>query len=215
MTTSLPETRQVLLDTNDIGWFSSPPSQTSYQANSYINPNVGELNNRLTDATWYRVNLKQLMGDEMWNNYSQFNLILRNWSMSFCADLGSNVSTVESYNDRSLFIMMSGPHWVNNWSTRTKTVTSEAVLGVYSTSNIGATEGFSQPFYGSIQTFDKKNGPIEDLRIRFLRTVDSQPPLMNGAVSNVSPTNMVHWSMIFDITPVESSRTSKKNLTAF
>jgi hypothetical protein len=215
--TTFTETRQLLLDTADIGWHvAGPPSQTSYQADPYINPNVGEVNNRLTDALWYRIDMKRLLGEEMWSNYGQFNVLLRNWTVNNCADIGSNNTTNgENFNDRSLFICMSGPHWVNNYSTKSRQYEREAILGIYSTTNVGASEGFSQNFFGSIQTFDKNNGPIIDIRLRLLRTVDSQPPVMNGNTSNTAPTNYPFWSMIFDIVPVDASRTSRKNFTAF
>ena len=211
-----PEVRQLLLDTRDIGWHAAM-SQTAYFANSFINPSVGEVNNRLTDATWYRIDMKQLLGWETWDNYSQFNIILRSWTVNNMADLGTNTTTNgENFNDRSLFIMMSGPHWVNNYSVAKRNVEREAILGAYSSINVAGSEGFTQLFHNAgVQTFDKQNGPIIDLRVRLLRTCDMQPPIMNGNTSNTSPTNLVHWSMVFDITPVISSRTSDKTLTTF
>ena len=215
---SYPEIRQLLLDTRDIGWVTPLVSQTSYQANGYTST-VGTLNNRLTDATWYRIDMKQLLGWEVWDAYSQFNIILRSWTVNNMADLGSNDTTNgENFNDRSLFIMMSGVHWVNNYSVARKNIDREAILGCYSSTNTGTSEGFAQMFYNSsVQTFDKQNGPIVDLRVRLLRTCDMQPPIMNGIgnTSNSAPTNLVHWSMVFDICPVSSSRTSDKTLTTF
>jgi hypothetical protein len=212
---SLVETRQLFLDTKDIGWFASPVGQTTYSADAYTST-VGTINNRRTDATWSRVNMRELIGNEMWDSYAKFNITLRSWTMNTCADIGSNAGTQAQMEDRSLFIMMQGPHWVNNYNVKTRNYDRSAVLGVYSTTNVSSSEQFVQMYNNvGVQTFGKENGPIIDLRVYFLRTVDSQPPVLNGDTSNTSPTNYVDWSLVFDITPVAASRTSKKDVVTF
>jgi hypothetical protein len=213
---SFVETRQLVLDTRDIGWHTTNVGQSTYYADAYTS-SVGTINNRRTDATWARVNMRELIGNEMWDSYSKFNVTLRTWTMNVCADLGSTTAgTQAQYEDRSFFLMMIGPKWVNNYNVKTKNYDSSAILGVYSTTNISSSEHFVQ-YYNNVgvQTFGKENGPIIDLRVYFLRTVDGLPPVLNGDTSNTSPTNWVDWSVVFDITPVAASRTSKKDIVTF
>jgi hypothetical protein len=214
---SLPQVRQLVLNTLDIGWHASPIAQTAYFADPYVNPAVGVVNNRLTDTTWYRVDLRELIGRETWDSHSKFNVVLRSLVYNAGADFGTNTTTNgENYNDRSVFIMMSGVHWVSNYNIATRNIDPEAILGVYASTNIGTTEGFVQNYYNvGIQTFDKQSGPIVDLRVRFLRTCDKQPQILNNDTSNTAPTNLVHWSCVFDIVPVASSRTTEKSLVTY
>ena len=76
------EVRQLLLDTRDIGWFNAArPIQTTYYNADYVNPNLGKVNNRLTDAEW-RVDLEALLGPEMWASYDKFNIGIRSFTIN-------------------------------------------------------------------------------------------------------------------------------------
>ena len=219
------EVRQLALDTKDIGWHTASPIQTTYYANPYINPNVGFVNNRLTEATWTRVDLLELLGEEMWNTYDKFNIGLRSFTINNVADLGT-MSTVPNseniYNDRSLYIGMTMP-WVNNYIVGKKRTDPEAIIAAYSSTNTSASEGFTQYYNDNaiVFTFGKHQGRCIDIKVRLIRTNDGNtlgynwPTQDTLGFSPAQPTNLVHWSLLFDITPVLASRVSKKNNVAF
>ncbi len=209
------EVRQLVLDTRDIGWHTSSPNQTTYYADPYLNPNVGFVNNRLTDATWTRVDLLELLGEEMWNTYDKFNLGVRSFTINNCADLGVS-SGADMYNDRSLYIGMTMP-WVNNYNVALKRTSPEAIIAAYSSTNTSASEGFTQYYNDNavVFTFGKHQGRYIDIRVRMIRTNDGNTLGYNWPTTNTTPTNLVHWSVLFDITPVLASRVSKKNIVAF
>jgi hypothetical protein len=218
------EVRQLLLDTKDIGWHVPPANiiQTTYYANPFVNPNMGVVNNRLTEAVWQNIDLVEVLGEEMWNTYDKFNISIRSFTVNNVADLGPMVVSTDMFNDRSLYIGMTMP-WVNNYNIAKKCTERECIVAAYSSTNTGASEGFTQYYNDNavVFTFGKREGRKIDIRVRLIRTVDGNTLGFNWPTQNTSgaspaqPTNLVHWSLLFDIHPVLSSRVSKKNNVAF
>lgn len=208
------QSRQLLLDTLAVtnGAATSYASQVTYRAAGQSN-RYGYNNARNTQCTW-KLNLRNILGDELFMSYRKFNLV-SNWLMvNQCADIGSNSTTnAENFNDRSLFFTAKGLRWDNNFSISLNNMNEEAVIGSYSTSNVGTSEQFIQQFgSNNITTFVNDGREEVDFTITWRRTVDQALPRLNNDNSTTSPTNLPNWQYMFTIYPVADSKITKRTL---
>lgn len=86
--------------------------------------NVGYSSNQKATCTWTNVNLRDLMGDRMFEDFDQFNIVLTNVVSGVSATLGTTTD------DRTNLIYMSGPAWLGQaYDTATKRINSTACVG--------------------------------------------------------------------------------------
>jgi len=154
-----------------------------------VTNNVGTINAARTDATWYSVSFRDILGD-MWDKYEVFNLRLNSMSYQQTAAFG-----VAEF-DRLVYFAMSGPAWENNnYSIGRKTNIASSIIGMIDLQeNLATAVIFDNTF---ITTFRKQSAC--DIRIQLL-TLDGQPPTLNAA------TNFPRISWFFDITGAEFAK---------
>jgi hypothetical protein len=147
--------------------------------------NVGTINATRTQATWYSINLENILGD-LYDKYEIFTLRLNTLSYQQTAAYG-----VAPF-DRLVYFAVSGPAWYNNnYSISRKTLINSAVLGVQNfTQNICETNSYENSYVAS---FRKQK--TMDITIQLL-TLDGNPPTLNAN------TQFPRISFFFDIFPV-------------
>lgn len=152
-----------------------------------VTNNVGTINATRTDATWYSINLENIMGD-LYNKYDLFTIRLNTLSYQQTAAYG-----VDPF-DRLVYFAVSGFDWANNnYSISRKTLISSAVLGCQNfTENITETNVYENSY---VATFRKQK--TLDIRIQLL-TLDGNAPTLNAN------TQFPRISWFFDIFPVKS-----------
>lgn len=82
-------------------------SSSDTTGNYPLSNNVGSIDNIRTNATWFNINMKNILG-EMYYKYDKFNLRLSGLGLSPSSNVGS------SADDRALYVKMEGLPWVNN-----------------------------------------------------------------------------------------------------
>jgi hypothetical protein len=152
-----------------------------------VTNNVGTINATRTDATWYSINLENILGD-LYNKYDMFTLRLNTLSYQQTAAFG-----VANF-DRLVYFSLSGLDWANNnYSITRKTLINSAVVGCENfTQNVTYTSSYENSF---VVTFRKQK--TVDLRIQLL-TLDGNAPTLNAN------TQFPRISWFFDIFPVNS-----------
>jgi hypothetical protein len=155
-------------------------------ANYPVTNNVGTINATRTNATWYSINLENILGD-LYNKYETFNLRLNTVSYQQTAAFGVNPY------DRLVYFLISGPAWANNnYSITRKTNIAGAIMGLCNfTQNVATANIYENSF---VCTFRKQK--LLDINIQLL-TLDGTAPAMNAA------TQFPRVSFFFDILPCE------------
>ena len=210
--TTLPQTRQLVLDTRDITQTTSL-SQTTYEVDGWTSKS-GRANDRLTEVTWTGVDLRAVIGDEMWDTYSKFNITLTQFVINHTSSIGNESGGQASYDDRSLFFSMEGPGWVNNYDVSKRSYSNTVTVGSYVTTTTGASEGNIVYFHGTfIATFDKSKR-FTDITMRILKTADGQPPIMGDDTLGTLPSNWPNYMYFFNIFPCRDSRMDASSVVA-
>jgi hypothetical protein len=89
-----------------------------------VTNSVGTINATRTEATWFSINLEQMLGD-MYNKYDMFNLRLN------CVSYQRQVAFGVGAFDRLIQFSVSGLAWENNnYNTVRKMLTSDSILGI-------------------------------------------------------------------------------------
>jgi len=155
-------------------------------ANYPVTNNVGTINATRTVATWYSINLENILGD-LYNKYETFNLRLNSVSYQQTAAFGVNPY------DRLIYFSVEGPVWANNnYSITRKTNIAGAVCGLINfVQNVAAAEVYDNSF---ICTFRKQK--VLDIKICLL-TLDGTAPTLAAA------TQFPRTSFFFDVLPCE------------
>jgi len=153
-------------------------------ANYPVTNNVGTINATRTQATWYSLNLENILGD-LYNQYDIFTLRLNTISYQQQAAFG-----VAAF-DRLVYFSVSGLPWYNNnYSITRKTLVNSAVIGTNNfIQNICDTLSFENSY---VATFRKQK--TTDITIQLL-CLDGTSPAMNAA------TQFPRISWFFDIFP--------------
>ena len=153
-------------------------------ANYPVTNNVGTINATRTQATWYSLNLENILGD-LYNQYDIFTLRLN--TISYQQQLAFGVAAF----DRLNYFAISGLPWYNNnYSITRKTLVNSAIVGTNNfTQNVAETLSFENSF---VVTFIKQK--TADITIQLL-CLDGTSPAMNAA------TQFPRISWFFDIFP--------------
>lgn len=104
------ERRKLILETSDINQSDTLATYTGGYFGS-----TGFVNFNRTSFGWYNINLKTLLGNDLWDKYENFNLKL--------CSVGYNVLTTygTTLNDRTVIINMSGLNWQGSYNVKTQT----------------------------------------------------------------------------------------------
>ena len=153
-----------------------------------VTNNVGTINATRTQATWYSINMENILGD-LYNQYEVFTLRLNSVSYQPQAAFGVNPY------DRNVYFAISGLPWYNNnYSITRKTNIASAVVGAQ---NFIPATAFTDFFDNSyVVTFRKQK--TVNITIQLL-TLDGTPPAMNAA------TQFPRISWFFDILACETN----------
>jgi hypothetical protein len=151
-----------------------------------VTNNVGTINAARTQATWYSINLENILGD-LYSKYDKFNLRLS--ALSYQQQAAFGVSAF----DRLVYFQVSGFSWENNsYNINKKTLIAGAIVGCNNfIQNVCDTNIFDNSF---IATFRKQK--TLNINIQLL-TLDGGSPAMNAN------TQFPRISWFFDIFPVE------------
>lgn len=170
--------------------------------------NLASQNNTIN--TWNNINFRNLMGDDMYDKYDNFNLILTNISQQSTGNVfwqqGVAAATAD---DTNLLITVRGLSWLNNsFGVQTQDNTTNCVMGCYTIPLIVATGG---PIYGfpnsrdysgtNVHTFSKTAST--DITIQFKRAVPNVGAAYSydcglGAPNGIS-VNFPNMTFTFDI----------------
>ena len=206
---TLPQTRILVLQTRDI---TDDAGLIQNIIQGPFSNGVGEADKNITQVTWKNVDLLQLIGQEMWDTYAKFNLVLS--SFSLCSGQFGSMDPVEKYNDRSIFITMEGPGWVNAYATSSRSYTNEVVVGLYSSASTTSVLGVVQYYNGAfIVTFDKSRRHV-DITVRLRRTCDAQLQILDSQGAGDDPSNNPDWSLAFNIFPCSDARMTDATVVA-
>ncbi len=161
-------------------------STSDVVGNYPVTNQVGQINATRTQATWYSVNLENIVGPDVYEKYDLFNLRLNTVSYQQQAAFG-----VAPF-DRLVYFSFSGPNWENNsYSITRKTLISGAILGVQNfIENVAETNVYENSF---ICTLRKQK--TFDITVQLL-TLDGNAPTLNAA------TLFPRISWFFDVIPV-------------
>jgi hypothetical protein len=155
-----------------------------------VTNSVGTINATRTQATWFSINLEQMLG-EMYNKYEMFNLRLN------CVSYQQQAAFGVAPFDRLIQFGVSGLAWENNnYNTLRKMLTNESVLGILNfQENVAVTEVFDNSFVATFRKQKTCNITIQ------LETLDGNVPALDAG--EIFP--RISW--FFDIIPVELDKT--------
>jgi len=155
-----------------------------------VTNSVGTINATRTQATWYSINLENMLGD-LYNKYDMFNLRLNCLSYQQQAAFG-----VTPF-DRLVQFAVSGLPWENNnYSTTRKVLTADTILGIANlVENVADTSVFDNSFVATFRKQKTCNITIQ------LQTLDGLAPQVDAG--EIFP--RISW--FFDIIPVEVDKT--------
>jgi hypothetical protein len=151
---------------------------------------VGTINATRTQATWYTINLENMLG-EMYNKYDMFNLRLN------CVSYQQQAAYGVAPFDRLIQFSVSGLPWENNnYNTIRKMLQNNSILGILNfQENVADAFVFDNSF---VATFRKQK--TVDITIQ-LQTLDGNLPALDAG--EIFP--RISW--FFDVIPVEKDKT--------
>lgn len=167
--------------------------------NTTIDNNVGTISNNFCNLVWKNVNLKNLVGEYLWNNYESYNIQLCSITQ------GVKGITAFSASNSLAQIKMSGINWISSYDQSTKMnsgIINLATVKFLNTASVGDCVLLN----GSPQyTFLKSDNVINiNIQLHELSTND----FINYTSSNMLP---LHYIFQFSITPCKPI--NKHNLT--
>ncbi|NDB58359.1 hypothetical protein EB001_07925 [bacterium] len=166
-----------------------------------------------TQLIWNNINLRKICGDNMYEKYNTFNLVLHTISTtSTSVAFNTAALTAASIDDRNILLAITGPAWLNNsyvWLNGTNTNTS--IMGNYQIS-VGAAGGNGPPTTTvypqvNVNTFAKSAASF-DIGISYKRII---PNATTGSYNVAGIVNGIttQWPdmvFIFDIIGVELAK---------
>ncbi len=92
-----------------------------------ITTNTGIVTNNRCNYKWFNINLRNILGDEIYQKYNKFNLSLNTVTMS-----SQGSSTTMTPDARTLYIKMSGLPWLSSYGSNSTSSNSStfAILNV-------------------------------------------------------------------------------------
>ena len=79
---------------------------------SKITTTTGLISNNRCNFTWYNINLRNILGNDIYEKYNKFNISLNTVAMS-----SQGSSTAMTPDARTLYIKMSGLPWLSSYDT--------------------------------------------------------------------------------------------------
>jgi hypothetical protein len=189
------ETVTLILSTLDISTSQGAQTFNSGGAIRTTDNQYGTISDNKCNITWKGVNLRMLMGNDIFNKYETFNLYLYQISQ------GQGLSPTVTMNSNSFYLVdikMRGLPWLNNsYSVATRTNTNEAFLTSYLLNNSSSTQiGTVTPMFNpSILTFGKSADCV-DINITMTKTLNRDYPL---ATNNTAFGTFVFMFKIYGI----------------
>lgn len=149
---------------------------------------IGTIAGNNAYITWKNINLRQVIGQNMYEKYDKFNLCLSCYAMRPPANV---VQT--AYRNASIWI--SGLNWSNqSYNILTKSNTVDTCFGVVTFSAI-ATDPAILSLTNAVATFNKPSNEIVNITIEFKHnTVNSQ-----DGYTEKPNTMLGHHTFVFDI----------------
>ena len=194
------ETVTLILNSFDIVTSQGGQTYNYIGAIRTIDNQYGTISDNKCNLTWKNINLRMLMGNDIFNKYETFNLYLYQISQ------GSGLSGTETMNTNSYHLVdikMKGLPFLNNtYNVATGLNTNEAFLTSYVLNN-GSTAhtGTVTPLFNpSILTFSK-GCDIVDINITMTKTLDRKYPL---ATNNTAFGTFIFMFKIYGIPTKEN-----------
>ena len=160
---------------------------------------TGEIKNIRSDYAWYNVNIRNIIGSEMYRKYNKFNICLNNYVMS------ARGSTADTDDNNTFYLKMSGFPWCSSYDQSTKTNNTYQTIrcikipGTLSTTDC---QYFNDKVYF---TFGKATENI-NINLKLVVISSDAPPVYISIVNNV-PTQtpakyLGHMAFNFSIYPI-------------
>jgi len=160
--------------------------------------NASSTNSIKSSFTWNNINLRHLLGNDMYDKYDRFNLCLNCISTAYTANALSGTTNSQ------VLIRLTGLPWVNcNYNITSNGINVNNIYTIITSFKFSSStpqEPLIQYFYGSnIATFSK-NSDIISITIDYLRLVD----LLTPDTTNTYP----QMTFIFDIYGIDDYKTN-------
>ena len=147
---------------------------------------IGSINNLRTEMTWFNINLRNIIGEKLFNKYEVFNLKLSAISNPNIATFGSLA------NDSCVTFYISGLNWLNSsYNVIRHTNTGEVALG-----NTNLASGVSSTLFNNsfMATFSKTE--TANITIKYISCLGIPPR------PNATATLFPRMAFYFTIIPV-------------
>jgi len=145
--------------------------------------NASSTNSIKSSFTWNNINLRHLLGNDMYDKYDRFNLCLNCISTAYTANALSGTTNSQ------VLIRLTGLPWVNcNYNITSNAINVNNIyniIGTFKFSSSTPQEPLTQYFYESIATFSK-NSDIISITIDYLRLVDLSSPDTTNTYPQIS-----------------------------
>jgi hypothetical protein len=171
-----------------------------------------------TQYNWSNVQFRKILGDELYEKYDSFNLVLHTIaSASTSVAFNTAALAAATIDDRNVLISITGPAWKNNsYVYKNQTNTSTSIIGNYLI-NVGVAGGIGPPMTTvypqiNINTFGKSGSDSFDLGIALTRIVlnpATQSYACGGATNGIQ-TDFPNFCFIFDIVGAELSEKGRR-----
>jgi len=158
--------------------------------NTIVQTSTGIIKNNRTDYTWYNVNIRNIIGNTLYNKYDKFNICLNSYAMS------QRGGTLDTEDNNTFYVKMSGLSWCSSYDQATKnnnyfqTIKMIKVLNTASSSD-------SQQFYDKSYFTFNKNAESCDINIKLLLISNDSIPTYNSNLKFLG-----HMSFNFSIYPI-------------
>ena len=157
--------------------------------------NTGFATTDKISCTWLNVDLRLLLGEKLYEQYGEFNLILNSVYSPATPDVGT------TQDDRNLLVYMKGLIWKNQgYDTTTKLNEQECLIGGLNY-KVGTGLQYTQSLYPNVCTFTKTSN-LNDVTIKLVSALDGSPAETIGTAD-------YNFTYVFSIYGVESA-TSRK-----
>ena len=156
---------------------------------SKITTTTGLISNNRCNFTWYNINLRNILGNDIYEKYNKFNISLNTVAMS-----SQGSSTAMTPDARTLYIKMSGLPWLSSYDTNNpSTYATLNAIQVPPTASTTYLNNINNP---QILTFLKS---VDNVNINIvLHSIE-----LNNFDTYADATQLFgHFSFLFSISPV-------------
>lgn len=142
------------LKTSDIN-----TSVTYADYDNTVNTSNGIIKNKRTDYTWNNVNIRNIIGNTLYNKYDRFNLCLNSFSMS------KRGTVLDTDDNNTFYVKMSGLGWVSSYDQATKNNSTYQIIKMIKV-NAAGNGSDSQQFYDKVYFTFSKSAENCDINIK-------------------------------------------------